>query len=119
MVTFYLKIREKEIIEKASFESYGCAANIATSGIITEMVKELSLEASWKDINWEKVTEEVGGLPNIKFHYEILAVGALEREIWLCFEKRVQSQVGCLRNTLLKSRKRWRKKNWQSPYLSG
>ncbi len=35
MITFYLKIDEKEIIEKATFESYGCAANIATSSIVT------------------------------------------------------------------------------------
>jgi len=33
MVTFYLKITPQEIIEKASFESYGCAANIATSSM--------------------------------------------------------------------------------------
>ena len=40
MITFYLKIDEaKQIIEKASFESYGCAANIATSSIVTEMIK--------------------------------------------------------------------------------
>ena len=34
MITFYLKINEKEIIERASFESYGCAANVATSSIV-------------------------------------------------------------------------------------
>jgi len=41
MITFYLKINDQEIIEKASFESYGCAANIATASIVTEMVKGL------------------------------------------------------------------------------
>jgi nitrogen fixation NifU-like protein len=39
MITFYLKINEQDVIEKASFESYGCAANIATSSIVTEMIK--------------------------------------------------------------------------------
>jgi nitrogen fixation NifU-like protein len=81
MITFYLKINEQEIIERASFESYGCAANIATSSIVTEMIKGLSLEGTWKDITWKKVTEEVGGLPSIKFHCGILAVGALKRAI--------------------------------------
>ena len=88
MITFYLKINDKEIIERASFESYGCAANIATSSIVTELVKGLSLESSWKDITWKKVTEEVGGLPSIKFHCGVLAVGALKRAIRKYFENK-------------------------------
>jgi len=88
MVTFYLKITEQEIIEKATFESYGCAANIATSSIVTEMVKGLNLKAAWTDITWKKVTEEVGGLPSIKFHCGVLAVGALKRAIRMFYEKK-------------------------------
>ena len=88
MITFYLKINAQEIIERASFESYGCAANIATSSIVTEMIKGLSLEAAWKDITWKKVTEEVGGLPTVKFHCGVLAVGALKRAIRLYYEKK-------------------------------
>jgi nitrogen fixation NifU-like protein len=80
MITFYLKINEQEIIEKASFESYGCAANIATSSIVTEMIKGMTLEDAWK-ISWKSVAEAVGGLPSIKFHCGILAVGALKRAI--------------------------------------
>ncbi|MDR0797376.1 MAG: iron-sulfur cluster assembly scaffold protein [Nitrososphaerota archaeon] len=82
MITFYLKINEQTcVIEKAQFESYGCAANIATSSIVTEMIKGLTLEAVWTDITWEKVTQEIGGLPSVKFHCGILAVGALKRAI--------------------------------------
>jgi nitrogen fixation NifU-like protein len=81
MITFYLKINDKDIIEKASFESYGCAANIATSSIVTEMIKCLSLEQAWTDITWKRVTEEIGGLPSVKFHCGVLAVGALKRAI--------------------------------------
>jgi nitrogen fixation NifU-like protein len=81
MITFYLKINRQEIIEKASFESYGCAANIATASIVTEMVKGISLESAWKDVTWKKVTEEVGGLPSVKFHCGVLAVGAVKRAI--------------------------------------
>ncbi|MEM2971997.1 MAG: iron-sulfur cluster assembly scaffold protein [Candidatus Bathyarchaeia archaeon] len=80
MITFYLKINEQEVIEKASFESYGCAANIATSSILTEMIRGMKLEDAWK-ISWKKVTEAVGGLPSIKFHCGVLAVGALHRAI--------------------------------------
>ena len=81
MITFYLKISDKDIIEKATFESYGCAANIATSSIVTEMIKGLTLETAWNDITWKKVTEEIGGLPAVKFHCGVLAVGALKRAI--------------------------------------
>jgi nitrogen fixation NifU-like protein len=80
MITFYLKINEQDVIEKATFESYGCAANIATSSIVTEKVKGMKLEEAWK-ITWKSVAEEVGGLPAVKFHCGILAVGALRRAI--------------------------------------
>ena len=87
MITFYLKISSGEIIEKASFESYGCAANIATSSIVTEMIKGLKLEDAWK-ISYKTVTEAVGGLPSVKFHCGILAVGALKRAIRKYYEKK-------------------------------
>ena len=88
MITLYLKINEQDVVERASFESYGCAANIATSSIVTEMIKGLSLEAAWKDVTWKKVTAEVGGLPSVKFHCGVLAVGALKRAIRIYYEKK-------------------------------
>ena len=88
MITFYLKINEQEIIERATFESYGCAANIATSSILTEMIKGLSLEDAWKNITWKKVAEAVGGLPSVKFHCGVLAVGALKRAVRIYYEKK-------------------------------
>jgi nitrogen fixation NifU-like protein len=88
MITYYLKISDQEVIEKISFESYGCAANIATASIVTEMVKGLTLEAAWNSVTWQKVTEAVGGLPNIKFHCGVLAVGALKRAVRLFYEKK-------------------------------
>jgi len=88
MITFYLKINDKDIIERATFESYGCAANIATASIVTEMIKGLTLETAWKDVTWKKVTEEVGGLPSVKFHCGILAVGAVKRAIRKYYEQK-------------------------------
>lgn len=80
MIAFYLKIDGNKVITKASFESYGCAANIATASMLTEMVKGKSLEEAWK-IGWKDVAEEVGGLPSVKFHCGVLAIGALRRAI--------------------------------------
>jgi len=88
MITFYLKINDKDIIERATFESYGCAANIATASIVTEMIKGLTLENAWKDVTWKKVTEEVGGLPSVKFHCGILAVGAVKRALRKYYEQK-------------------------------
>ena len=88
MITFYMKINDQAIIEKISFESYGCAANIATASLVTEMIKGMSLESAWKDVTWKKVTEEVGGLPSVKFHCGILAVGAVKRAIRKYYEQK-------------------------------
>jgi len=88
MITFYLKIDEKrEVIEKASFESYGCAANIATSSILTEMIKGKTLREAW-EVSWKTVVKEIGGLPSVKFHCGILAVGALRRAIRQYYRKK-------------------------------
>ena len=88
MITFYLKINDQDIIERATFESYGCAANIATASIVTEMIRGLTLQSAWNDVTWKKVTEEVGGLPSVKFHCGILAVGAVKRAIRKYYEQK-------------------------------
>lgn len=80
MIAFYLKINEDEIIERASFESYGCAANIATASITTEMAKGKRLEDAWK-ISWKEIAKAIGGLPPVKHHCGILSIGALRRAI--------------------------------------
>jgi nitrogen fixation NifU-like protein len=44
------------------------------------MIKGMKLEDAWK-ISWKSVAEAVGGLPSVKFHCGILAIGALKRAI--------------------------------------
>ena len=87
MIAVYLKINEDEVIEKASFESYGCAANIATASVTTEIVKGKKIEDAWK-ISWKEVADEVGGLPTVKFHCGILCVGAIRRAIREYYKKK-------------------------------
>jgi nitrogen fixation NifU-like protein len=103
MIAFYLKINEDEVIEKATFESYGCAANIATASITTEMVKGKKLEDAWK-ISWKRVADEVGGLPTVKFHCGILSVGAVRRAIRE-FYKRKGAKPSWLHNELTSEEK--------------
>lgn len=83
MIRLYLKISRRsgeEVIERATFESYGCAANIAAASILTELIVGKSLREAWT-ITWKNIADELGGLPPIKYHCSILAVGALKRAI--------------------------------------
>jgi nitrogen fixation NifU-like protein len=81
MIAIYLKVDEgNEKIIDAKFESYGCAANIAAASILTEMIIGKTMQEAW-NISWKKISDELGGLPSVKYHCGILAVGALRRAI--------------------------------------
>ncbi len=75
MIKLYLKMEGDEI-KKITFESYGCAANIATSSMITEMVKGKSIGYARK-LTLKEEIKELGGLPKVKYHCAILAIKAL------------------------------------------
>ena len=91
MIAFYLKINEGTgVIVKSSFESYGCASNIAAASQLTIMIENMSLEDAWK-ITWGEVSEALGGLPSIKTHCGSLAVGALRRAIRTYFKEKGKS----------------------------
>lgn len=78
MIKLYLKIDGKtKRITDIKFESYGCASNIATSSIVTEMAKGKTLEEA-KQIGWKRADEELGGLPPVKIHCAVLAIDALQ-----------------------------------------
>jgi nitrogen fixation NifU-like protein len=81
MVAVYLKVDEgSQRITDVKFESYGCASNIATGSIITEMAKGKTLEEA-KAITWKEASEALGGLPPIKTHCSVLAVDGLRAAI--------------------------------------
>ena len=81
MVAVYLKVdAETQRIDDISFESYGCASNIATGSIITELAKGKTIEEA-KDISWKQASEALGGLPPIKTHCSVLAVDGLRAAI--------------------------------------
>jgi len=81
MIAIYLTVDEDiERILDAKFESYGCAANIAAASAMTEMVKGKLLQEALK-MSWKDISDELDGLPPVKYHCGILAVGALRRAI--------------------------------------
>jgi nitrogen fixation NifU-like protein len=81
MVAVYIKVdSDKNRIEDVKFESYGCASNIATGSIITELAKGKTLDEA-KKIDWKEASEALGGLPPIKAHCSVLAVEGLRSAI--------------------------------------
>ena len=81
MVSVYIEVDEKtKVITDVKFESYGCASNIATGSIITELAKGKTLEEA-KKITWKDASDALGGLPKIKSHCSVLAVEGLKEAI--------------------------------------
>ncbi len=81
MVAVYLKVDPEALrITDVKFESYGCASNIATGSIITELAKGKTLEEV-KAITWKQASDALGGLPPIKTHCSVLAVDGLRAAV--------------------------------------
>ena len=81
MVSVYINVDPKtHTIEDIKFESYGCASNIATGSIITELAKGKTLDEA-KNITWKEASDALGGLPKIKAHCSVLAVEGLRSAI--------------------------------------
>ena len=73
IMKIWIRINPKtEIIEDVKFKTFGCAAAIATSSIITDMAKGKTIEEAKKITN-QDVADELGGLPPAKMHCSNLA----------------------------------------------
>jgi len=79
VMTIYIKVKD-EIIIDIKFKTFGCAAAIATSSILTEIAKGKMLDDALK-ITRDDVANELGGLPAIKLHCSNLAADALREAI--------------------------------------
>jgi nitrogen fixation NifU-like protein len=81
MVAVYIKVDpQTNTISDVKFESYGCASNIATGSIITELAKGKTLDEA-KKITWKEASDALGGLPKIKTHCSVLAIEGLRSAI--------------------------------------
>lgn len=80
-VTVYIKVnKETQTIDDISFLSYGCASNIATASIITDLAKGKTLKEA-KNITWRDAMEALDGLPPVKVHCSVLAADTLQSAI--------------------------------------
>jgi nitrogen fixation NifU-like protein len=79
IMELYIKVKDNKIAD-AKFKTFGCGAAIATSSMVTEMVKGKTIEEALKVTN-ATVAEALGGLPKIKMHCSLLAEDALKGAI--------------------------------------
>lgn len=71
---------EDNVIKDIKFKTFGCAAAIASSSILTEMAKGKTLEEA-EAITTDQIVSELGGLPEYKIHCSVLAADALKEAI--------------------------------------
>ncbi len=78
LLKLYIKVDEKtHTIKDIKFESYGCASNIATTSVMTELVKGKTIEEA-KKLGFKDIINALGGLPKIKYHCAALSKSGLE-----------------------------------------
>jgi nitrogen fixation NifU-like protein len=74
-----IKVNDEGIIEDAKFKTFGCGSAIASSSLVTEWVKEKSVEEAEKITN-QQIVEELS-LPPVKVHCSVLAEDAIKAAI--------------------------------------
>jgi len=79
IMELYIKVNDGIIVD-AKFKTFGCGAAIATSSIVTELVKGKDINEALKISN-KAVAEALDGLPPLKMHCSVLAEEALKSAI--------------------------------------
>jgi nitrogen fixation NifU-like protein len=75
----YIRVKDG-VITDAKFKTFGCGAAIATSSMVTELVRNKTVEEALQISN-RAVAEALGGLPLIKMHCSVLAEEALKKAL--------------------------------------
>jgi nitrogen fixation NifU-like protein len=79
LIWIYIKVKD-DVITDVSFKTFGCAAAIATSSMITELTKGKTLKEAYQ-ITRTDVAENLEGLPPIKMHCSNLSADGLHKAI--------------------------------------
>lgn len=76
MMRLYLKIDEGKVVD-AKFRTFGCGAAIASSSMLTEMLKGKTV-AEAQAISNQHVADALDGLPAVKIHCSVMAEQAVK-----------------------------------------
>lgn len=87
VMRFWLKINPKtEKIQQSGWKTFGCASAIASSSVLSEMIKGKTVKKAL-EVTPADIKKELGGLPNVKVHCSVLGDKALESAINDYFHK--------------------------------
>lgn len=76
IMKMYMKIEDNVIVD-VKFQTFGCGAAVATSSMVTELIKGKTIEEAMKITN-QRVAEALDGLPPVKMHCSNLAESAVK-----------------------------------------
>lgn len=86
LMWIYIKVRDNVLVD-VKFKTFGCAAAIGTSSMLTDLAKGKIIEEALKITN-KDVAEALDGLPPIKIHCSNLAADGLHAAIKEYLEKK-------------------------------
>ncbi|MEW6719406.1 MAG: Fe-S cluster assembly scaffold protein NifU [Thermodesulfobacteriota bacterium] len=76
MMRLYLKIEDNKVVD-AKFRTFGCGAAIASSSMLTEMIKGKTVDEA-RAISNQQVADALDGLPAVKIHCSVMAEQAVK-----------------------------------------
>jgi len=79
VMKLYIKVKNNKIAD-VKFQTLGCAAAIAVSSLLTELIVGKTIEQALK-IKSEEIVRQLGGLPPLKYHCSVLGLDALKMAI--------------------------------------